>query len=81
MPVDEKNQQDDGSAPDAAASAAAGKKRVPGLAREIQAQIGRKLMAAYDDVLQQPVPDRFLLLLEELDRKPGDSQGEVGKAE
>lgn len=51
------------------------KKRIPGLAPEVRAQIGRKLMAAYDDVLQQPVPDRFLLLLDQLDaaEKPANS--------
>lgn len=40
------------------------------LAADIQAQIGRRLMAIYDEVLQQPVPDRFRLLLDQLDQKP-----------
>ena len=44
------------------------KKRIPALAPEIRAQIGRKLMAVYEDVLHQPVPDRFLALLDELDQ-------------
>ena len=30
--------------------------------------IGRKLKAFYDDVASEPVPDRFLSLLEALDR-------------
>ncbi|MFD1330971.1 NepR family anti-sigma factor [Methylopila musalis] len=36
---------------------------------DIQAHIGRQLRAGYMDVLNQPVPDRFLDLLAELDRK------------
>jgi Anti-sigma factor NepR len=57
--------------------------KYPSLAPEIQAQIGRRLTAAYDDVLQQPVPDRFRLLLDELDKKstpskvPGSDNGGV----
>ena len=48
----------------------------PALAPDIQVQIGRRLVAAYDHVLHQPVPDRFLLLLDELDRKnQGESDG------
>jgi len=36
---------------------------------ELQAHIGRHLKAAYEDVLNQPVPDRFTQLLEALDRR------------
>lgn len=39
------------------------------LAQDIQRHIGRQLKAAYGDVLSEPIPDRFRLLLEELDRK------------
>jgi hypothetical protein len=38
---------------------------------DLQAQIGRQLRAIYDGVLAQPVPDRFLELLDQLDN--GDS--------
>lgn len=42
---------------------------------QVQDHIGRQLRAVYDDLLSQPVPDRFLELLEQLDqktpRKPG----------
>jgi hypothetical protein len=31
--------------------------------------VGRKLKATYDDVVNQPVPDRFLHLLDNLERK------------
>src|SRR6202453_3496811 len=37
------------------------------LAPHVQEQIGRRLAAAYDEVLRQPVPERFLLLLDQLD--------------
>ena len=37
------------------------------LPAQIQAQIGRRLSAIYDEVLQQPIPDRFRLLLDELE--------------
>lgn len=33
----------------------------------IQAHLGRRLKAVYDDVLRQPVPDRFVELLTQLD--------------
>jgi hypothetical protein len=38
------------------------------LAPHVQEQIGRRLSAAYDEVLRQPVPERFLLLLDQLDQ-------------
>jgi hypothetical protein len=41
----------------------------PGMGPELQAHIGRQLRAVYDEVAQQPVPERFLKLLEELERK------------
>ena len=43
----------------------------PKLALDIQSQIGRQLQAAYDEVLHEPVPARFLKLLRDLDRKKG----------
>jgi hypothetical protein len=43
----------------------------PGLDRAIQARIGDNLRAMYDELLQQPVPDRFRDLLGELE-KPSD---------
>jgi hypothetical protein len=38
---------------------------------DVQSHIGRQLRAGYVDVLNQPVPDRFLELLAELDLKEG----------
>jgi hypothetical protein len=45
----------------------------PGLDRGIQNHIGAKLRAMYDDLRDQPVPDRFLEILGNLD--PNTSQG------
>ena len=55
-----------------------GARRVKPLAPDLQAQIGRRLMALYDDVLQQPVPDRFRQLLNELDQKTGLPEAKRG---
>ena len=41
---------------------------------QVQDHIGRQLRAVYDDLLSQPVPDRFLELLDQLDRgKPQEA--------
>jgi hypothetical protein len=34
----------------------------------IQQEIGKHLRAVYDDVINEPVPDKFMKLLEELER-------------
>jgi hypothetical protein len=39
----------------------------------LQAHIGRQLRALYDEIVQQPIPDRFIQLLEELERKKAGS--------
>ncbi len=41
----------------------------PKLDGESQAQIGRMLKAMYDEVAQEPVPDRFRDLLKQLEGK------------
>jgi hypothetical protein len=41
----------------------------PKLDGESQAQIGRMLKAMYDEVAQEPVPEKFLDLLKQLERK------------
>ena len=56
-----------------------GQKRNLPLDTQIQAHIGRRLMAVYDDILQQPVPDRFRLLLDQLDQKTRKRDGESGE--
>jgi hypothetical protein len=40
-----------------------------GLESDIQAHLGRQLRAIYDEVAAQPVPDRFLKLLQQLEQK------------
>jgi len=37
----------------------------------IQCEIGRQLRAVYDDVISEPVPDRFLELLHQLEKSAG----------
>ncbi|WP_268926557.1 NepR family anti-sigma factor [Methylobrevis albus] len=44
-----------------------GKRRQPALPADAQHVIGEKLKAMYDEVVRQPVPDRFAQLLAELD--------------
>lgn len=41
--------------------------KAPPLPPDVQAKIGEKLKAMYDDVVSQPVPDRFRELLARLD--------------
>jgi hypothetical protein len=43
----------------------------PGLDRNVQARIGDNLRAMYDDLLQQPVPDRFRDLIGQLEQQKG----------
>lgn len=46
----------------------------PGLQPQVQDHIGRQLRALYDDVLSQPVPDRFKELMERLDQRAEDDE-------
>ena len=43
------------------------KNKAPALPPDVQVKIGEKLKAIYDDVVRQPVPDRFKDLLTQLD--------------
>jgi hypothetical protein len=52
-------------APDGPAETVAGAMFGP----DLQAHIGRQLRAVYDEVVSEAVPERFLRLLEELERK------------
>ncbi len=40
----------------------------PGLKPEIQEKLGQKLKEVYADVVNEPVPDRFLDLLNQLEK-------------
>ena len=54
-----------------------GRSGAPGKGRgkkaDVGTQIGFQLRNLYDDVLNQPVPDRFLDLLSQLETSPGSS--------
>jgi hypothetical protein len=40
----------------------------------VRTHIGRKIKAVYDEVLQEPVPDRFVNLLDELSKKEREAE-------
>lgn len=44
-----------------------GKKSPPALDPLVQSHIGRRLRSIFDEVASQPVPDRFLELLDQLE--------------
>ena len=55
------------------------------LPAELQGQIGQRLREAYNELISEPVPDRFINLLQQLkdreDKSPDDrqEQGQGGK--
>jgi hypothetical protein len=49
------------------------KNKPPALPPDVQVKIGEKLKAIYDDVVRQPVPDRFKDLLSKLDSNGTES--------
>ena len=48
----------------------------PFLDRTVQGRIGSHLRAMYDELMQQPIPDRFVDLIAELERSSGNSASE-----
>ncbi len=56
----------------AAASTAGADDHQPHLGPDLQAMIGQQLRAVYHEVLNEPVPERFVRLLEELAAKQAD---------
>ena len=62
---DEREMRPEGAPKAGAGSAPRSGKAVP--KPELTGQIGNKLRSVYNEVLSQPVPDRFLDLLRELD--------------
>ena len=68
--VDKKmpGQRPEVSSPEADGAAAPAGKRVA----NVKDHIGRQLRALYNEVASQPVPDRFMELLDRLDVKRGD---------
>ena len=59
-----KSGADDGTRTPLTGPAAQGEQR----SVDIQAYIGARLRSSYDDVASQPVPDRFLQLMQQLDK-------------
>ncbi len=47
----------------------------PKIDRAVQGRIGDQLRAMYDDLMQQPVPDRFAQLLAKLEQGNGEEKG------
>jgi hypothetical protein len=56
-----------------------GKEALPELDSELQGHIGRHLKAAYQDILNQPVPDRFRDLLQALAERESDASDSSGE--
>ena len=56
----------------ASASTAGADDHQPQLGPDLQAMIGHQLRAVYHEVLNEPVPERFVRLLEELAAKQAD---------
>ncbi len=50
----------------------------PALPPELQGQIGKKLREAYTELVTEPVPDRFIQLLQQLKKK--EAQGDGGSS-
>jgi hypothetical protein len=55
--------------PQAAAAQAAAPGQAQPLEADVQAHLGRQLRAVYDEMASQPVPDRFIQLLDALERR------------
>lgn len=53
-----------------------GEKTAGSLDPEIQIKIGQKLRAMYDDVVREGIPDRFVDLLQKLEKPSGEGQSE-----
>lgn len=48
--------------------------RAPPLPQDVQVRIGDKLKTMYQEILEQPVPDRFKELLAELDNESASAE-------
>lgn len=72
-----------GAKPAAGASTSPGREAAA-FGSDLQSSIGRQLRSMYNDLLQEPVPDRFLQLLSDLEGKEaatGSGKAEAGKAD
>jgi Anti-sigma factor NepR len=59
------------SKPEASMSAAAESQSNTRLEADLQAHLGTKLKAVYQTLVDEPVPEKFLELLDELERREG----------
>lgn len=50
-------------------------RQAPALPPELQGQIGKKLREAYTELVTEPVPDRFVMLLQKLKKQESGDQG------
>jgi len=66
--IDKKTPGSSPTTPETGPASEQAKKRTP----NVKDHIGRQLRALYDEVAAQPVPDRFMELLNRLDVKNGD---------
>jgi hypothetical protein len=51
-----------------------GQEITPAISHSSQQHIATNLRAMYDDLVQQPLPDRFVELLAELDQKKAEQE-------
>ncbi|EAU42484.1 two-component response regulator [Fulvimarina pelagi HTCC2506] len=63
------------------ANEASEKKRDSEMSFALPSAIGDRLKAYYNDVASEPVPDRFLSLLEQLDQAEGEKKRKSDKEE
>ena len=64
--TDKRSDRED-AATDAPAESAANTAAPDPVTADMQAFIGRQLRAVYDDIAKQPIPDRFLELMKQLE--------------
>jgi hypothetical protein len=74
MSIDKKDPPDEMSVASERTAAAAERPRK--LDKSVQTAIGARLRAYYDGVQREAIPDRFVVLLKQLEKKdPGDTGG------
>jgi len=56
------------------AGAEGGERSIARIDAKVRAHLGDKLKATYQSLVEEPVPDRFTKLLEELSRSEGKSE-------
>lgn len=67
----DKQQNNDSDEPDLALAEGEVEKEATAIDSKVQERLGRQLKALYDDVVRQPIPDRLLSLMAQLEEKKG----------